>query len=251
MNHAPQRSTPQERARERLIVALDFSTGLEAHKVVALLGGKVGMFKIGSQLFCSEGPVLVRDIVGRGEKIFLDLKFHDIPNTVAAAAVAATRLRVRMFNLHAAAGRETMLRTRDAVAETATKEGLVKPHVLAVTVLTSSTESTLKETGVSSTAQEQVKRLALLAESAGMDGVVASPREVSLIRSVISREFLIVTPGVRPESAELNDQKRVATPREAMLAGSDYLVVGRPITAAADPALAAEEIIGEMALAFK
>jgi orotidine-5'-phosphate decarboxylase len=243
-----ERPSKHEEARERLIVALDVSTAQEARNIVGSLHGVVGMFKVGFQLFSAAGPEIARELVQQGERVFLDLKFHDIPTTVAAAGVEATRLGVSIFNVHAAGGREMMLRTSEAVNDVVAKERLTKPSVIAVTVLTSSNNVTLKETGIDSATDEQVKRLSLLAESAGMDGVVASPREVALVRSAVSREdFLLVTPGVRPAGSEPDDQRRIMSPREAMAAGSDYLVVGRPITAASDPVAAAQAIITDMA----
>lgn len=233
--------------KSKLIVALDVKTADEAKGLVDRLRGIVGMFKIGSQLFTATGPELVRDIVNSGERVFLDLKFHDIPNTVAAAGVEAARLGVSIFNVHAAGGTEMMRRTAGAVAECAHAEGLTKPSIIAVTVLTSANELTLAEVGWSSNAEDLVGRLSLLAEATGLDGVVASPREVSIVRgAVTSPDFLVVTPGVRPEGTDSGDQSRVTTPAEAIAAGADYLVVGRPIISAPDPTKAALRIIEEM-----
>jgi orotidine-5'-phosphate decarboxylase len=205
------------------------------------------MFKIGSQLFTAAGPALVREIVSAGERVFLDLKFHDIPNTVAAAGVDATRLGVSIFNVHASGGSEMMRRTAQTVAEFADSQRLTRPFVIAVTVLTSADARTLAEVGYSSEPAELVSRLALLAEASGMDGVVASPREIGSIRSAVKQPgFIVVTPGVRPAGSSLFDQKRVTTPREAMIAGADYIVVGRPILEASDPAQAAQQIVAEM-----
>jgi len=234
-------------AKDRLIVALDVETAREALNLFNALKDVVGMFKIGSQLFTSTGPDVVREIVRAGASIFLDLKYHDIPNTVAAAGVEATRLGVSIFNIHACGGSEMMRRTADAVTETALREGISRPHVIGVTVLTSSDGSTLAEAGFSSSAEEQVKRLARLASESGLDGVVASPHEVKLVRETVGRrDFIIVTPGVRPLGIAHNDQRRVMTPAEAVRAGADYLVVGRAILKAADPSRAAHEIIEEM-----
>lgn len=231
----------------KLIVALDVENAQKARELVSILRGIVGMFKIGSQLFTAAGPALVREIVGSGERVFLDLKFHDIPNTVAAAGVEATRLGVSIFNLHAAGGSEMMRHTTETVAECADSERLTRPLILAVTVLTSANTTTLAEVGYSADPEELVARLALLAEASGMDGVVASPREVSMIRSVVKKpDFVVVTPGVRPTGSALFDQKRVTTPREAMITGSDYIVVGRPIIEAPNPAEAAQQIIHQM-----
>jgi orotidine-5'-phosphate decarboxylase len=231
----------------KLIVALDVESAGKARELVSALRGIVGMFKIGSQLFTAAGPGLVREIVSSGERVFLDLKFHDIPNTVAAAGVEAARLGVSIFNVHAAGGSEMMRRTVDEVSNCVDVERLTRPQILAVTVLTSSNETTLAEIGFSAGAEDSVRRLALLAEAAGMNGVVASPREVRLVRAAIEKPgFIVVTPGIRPAGSAPGDQKRLMTPREAIMAGADYLVVGRPILAAPDPALAAQQIIHEM-----
>jgi orotidine-5'-phosphate decarboxylase len=235
------------KTKDRLIVALDVRTADEAQHLVDMLRGIAGMFKIGSQLFTATGPMFVRELVSSGERVFLDLKFHDIPNTVAAAGVEATRLGVTIFNVHAAGGSEMMRRTAAAVAESARAEGLKRPSIIAVTVLTSADQITLTEVGWSATPENLVGRLSLLAEAAGMDGVVASPREVGIVRSAVKAPgFIVVTPGVRPAGASLGDQSRVTTPREAITAGADYLVVGRPIIEAPEPAKAALQIIDEM-----
>ncbi len=243
----------EELARNKLIVALDVDSANYARDLVKVLRGVVGMFKVGSQLFAAAGPEIVREIVKSGSRVFLDLKFHDIPNTVLSAGIEATRLGVSIFNVHALGGKEMMQRTADAVTEVAAAEGLERPSVIAVTVLTSADAATLAETGISSDPNAQVLRLSLLAASSGMDGVVASPHEIIQVRSAIqSRGFIIVTPGVRPAETAFDDQKRVMTPAEAIRAGADYIVVGRPITRAVDPALAATRIVAEMAssLAF-
>jgi orotidine-5'-phosphate decarboxylase len=228
-------------------VALDVETASAARRLVSALRGTVGMFKIGSQLFTAAGPDLVREIIASGERVFLDLKYHDIPNTVAGAAVEATRLGVSIFNVHAAGGSEMMRRTAAAVAECAESERLHRPSIIAVTVLTSANATTLAEVGLNLEPEKWVARLALLAANCGLDGVVASPREVSLVRSVVKQPgFLVVTPGVRPEGSELFDQKRVTTPGAAIMAGADFVVVGRPILDAADPAEAARRIVADM-----
>ncbi|MEK6281182.1 MAG: orotidine-5'-phosphate decarboxylase [Acidobacteriota bacterium] len=233
--------------RNKLIVALDVANADEARRLVSILRGVVGMFKIGSQLFTATGPDLVREIVGQGERVFLDLKFHDIPNTVAAAGIQATRLGVSIFNVHAGGGREMMRRTADAVAESADVERLPRPAIIAVTVLTSANANTLREIGLTAEPADLVGRLASLAEASGLDGVVASPLEAGVVRSTVKATgFIIVTPGVRPAGAALGDQRRVTTPREAIMAGADYLVVGRPILEAPDPAQAARDIIDEI-----
>lgn len=232
---------------KKLIVALDVDTAATARELVSALRGIVGMFKIGSQLFTATGPDFIREIVNSGERVFLDLKFHDIPNTVAAAGVEATRLGVSIFNVHAVGGSEMMRRTAEAVSKCVQDEGLPRPQVIAVTVLTSSSQTTLTEVGFGSGPGDVVRHLALLAEASGMDGVVASPHEVRLVRAAVTKPgFIVVTPGVRPAGTVYGDQNRVMTPREAVSAGADYLVVGRPILAAADPARAAEQIIDEM-----
>ena len=235
-------------SQNKLIVALDVQTTREARELVELLGPEVGMFKVGSQLFTAAGPEIVRDIVRSGSRVFLDLKFHDIPNTVAAAAVEATRLGVTILNVHAGGGPEMMRRTAAAVSEAAAAEGLLRPSIIAVTVLTSADKATLNAVGVENTPEEQVIKLARLAAENGMDGLVASPLEVRAIRTAIpQRGFLIVTPGIRPAGSALDDQKRVMSPAETVLAGADYLVVGRPIIAAKDPVAAAKMIGAEIA----
>lgn len=234
-------------SKDKLIVALDVETIQRARDLVSILRNDVGMFKVGSQLFTAAGPDIVREIIRSGSRVFLDLKFHDIPNTVAAAAVEATRLGVTILNVHAAGGNEMMQRTAAAVSNTAISEDLTRPAVIAVTVLTSSDATTLEALGMTADPQELVLKLALLAAQSGMDGVVASPLEVSAIRTVVKRSgFLIVTPGVRPRGGARDDQKRVMSPAEAIAAGADYLVVGRPITAARDPGAAARLIVAEM-----
>ncbi|MGI8917494.1 MAG: orotidine-5'-phosphate decarboxylase [Pyrinomonadaceae bacterium] len=234
--------------QSKLIVALDVQTAAEARELVNLLGSEVGMFKVGSQLFTAAGPEVVREIVRSGNRVFLDLKFHDIPNTVARAAIEATRLGVTILNVHAGGGAEMMRRTADAVSEAASSEGLSRPSIIAVTVLTSTDGPGLHAVGVTKTADAQVLKLAMLAANSGMDGLVASPLEVPAIRSAVPQTgFLIVTPGIRPRGVALNDQKRVTTPAAAIRAGADYLVVGRPITAAGDPVMAARMIVAEIA----
>ncbi|HVF49303.1 MAG TPA: orotidine-5'-phosphate decarboxylase, partial [Pyrinomonadaceae bacterium] len=233
--------------KDKLIVALDVETAREAREIVATLAGQVGMFKIGSQLFTAAGPGIVREVVRAGERVFLDLKFHDIPNTVAGASREAVRLGVSLFNVHAAGGAEMMRRAATATAETAAREGTTRPRVIAVTVLTSADAATLAEVGIDASPAEQAVALARLAEASGLDGVVASPHEIAPVRASVAREdFLIVTPGVRPSSVAHDDQKRVMTPSEAVRAGANYLVVGRAILNAPDAARAVAEIIAEM-----
>ncbi|HKO63005.1 MAG TPA: orotidine-5'-phosphate decarboxylase [Pyrinomonadaceae bacterium] len=235
-----------EPAKNKLIIALDVDTVARARQLVAQLRDIAGMFKVGSQLFTAAGPDFVREIIGGGNKVFLDLKFHDIPNTVASAAIEATRLGVSIFNVHALGGSEMMERTAHAVAETASKEQLSKPAVIAVTLLTSANEATLGEIRIDAKPEELVTRLARMAARAGLDGVVASAAEASIIRSATTPDFLIVTPGVRPSGAAAADQKRIATPREAVERGADYVVVGRPILESPDPVKAATQIVEEI-----
>ncbi len=232
-------------ARDRLIVALDFPAAAEAHALVAKLGDAVSFYKVGKQLFTAEGPPIVRDLVAAGKRVFLDLKWHDIPNTVAGAVRSAANLGVTMFNVHASGG-SAMLRA----AVEAAAEFPQKPVVLAVTVLTSMDEAALRATGVNATPLEQVVRLATLAHEAGCNGVVASAREATAIRKKLGKDFVIVTPGVRLASDALNDQSRVLTPAEALAAGADYFIVGRPINAAADPVAAARAILRDAESAF-
>lgn len=233
-------------ASDRLIVALDVSDRDAALRIVEALSGLVGMFKIGSHLFTAEGPGLVREIISSGERVFLDLKFHDIPNTVGHAVEAASRLGISLVNVHAIGGGEMMRAAARAVAD----RGILwigRPAVIGVTVLTSMNHSTLNDVGVSYDVNGEVVKLAALARESGLDGVVAASQEVGLIREyVASEEFLVVTPGVRPAWADNGDQKRVATPREAVSAGADFIVVGRPIVASDDPRGAAERILEEI-----
>jgi orotidine-5'-phosphate decarboxylase len=229
----------------RILVALDVPSAAEALALADSLRGVVGGFKIGSQLFTAAGPEIVRTLVSRGDKIFLDLKFHDIPNTVAGAIQSASRLGVWMMNVHASGGRPMLEAARRAADEAATTG--VRPIVIAVTVLTSLSAADLNAVGVSSTPDGQVLRLADLAMAAGLDGVVASPRETAAIRKACGPEFVIVTPGIRGGRAQAapDDQQRTLRPAEAVAAGSSYLVVGRPITAAPDPREAATQISEE------
>jgi len=231
----------------KLIVALDVDNVHKARELFHRLRGTVGMFKIGFQLFTAAGPTLVREIVSSGERVFLDLKFHDIPSTVAAAGVLATRLGVSIFNLHSVGGSEMMQRTANSVAESAASEGLPRPLIIAVTVLTSADAGTLAEVGFNLDPGVLVADLARLADASGMDGIVASPREIGIVRSAVQRpDFIVVTPGVRPTGSALFDQRRVTTPRDAVMAGADYIVVGRPILDAPDPAQAAQRIVDEL-----
>jgi orotidine-5'-phosphate decarboxylase len=234
----------REEARNKIIFAIDVETTAQAEKWADLLAPHVGMFKVGKQLFTACGLAVVRTIRERGGEVFLDLKYHDIPNTVAMASLEAARLGVRLFNLHALGGYEMMARTVEALNREFPNS--FRSRVLAVTILTSSTADTLREVGIDLPVADMVVRLARLAQKAGIDGVVASPLEIPLIREACGRDFLIVTPGVRPAFAAADDQKRVMTPAEAVKAGADYLVIGRPISAAQDPVLAAEAIVEEI-----
>jgi orotidine-5'-phosphate decarboxylase len=236
-------------AKDKLIVALDVEDANRALELCDALRESVGMFKVGMQLFTAAGPDLVRQIVLRGGRVFLDLKYHDIPNTVARAAIEATRLGVSIFNIHAAGGTEMMKRAADAVAETAQREQLARPKLIAVTVLTSIDQLTLQQIGIAEEAKSVVARLALLAHQSGLDGVVASAQEIGSIRdTVLPSDFLIVTPGIRDHRAPSDDQRRTMTAVEAVKAGADYLVIGRPILGAPDPAAAARRIAAEIAL---
>ena len=226
-------------ASERLIVALDVPTADDALRLVDRLAGRVGFFKVGSQLFTAAGPDIVRALVARNLKVFLDLKFHDIPNTVAAAVKSAAGLGVSLLTLHGLGGRAML-----AAAARARTEGRLR--LLAVTVLTSHDEASLADVGLGGSLSESVQRLARLARDAGIDGVVASPLEAGLIREACGKGFLIVTPGVRPAGAQAGDQARLATPAGALSAGADYLVVGRPVTEADDPAAAVGAILQDM-----
>ncbi|MGB3963846.1 MAG: orotidine-5'-phosphate decarboxylase [Tepidanaerobacteraceae bacterium] len=223
----------------KVIIALDTPDEQKALELVKLLKHKVSVFKVGLELFCSEGPEIVNKINDLGCKVFLDLKFHDIPNTVAGAARAALSTGAFMFNVHASGGREMMRKVRETVDSAELPE---KPIVIAVTVLTSLDESDLNDINISKSPLEQVKTLALLTKESGLDGVVASPREITAIREVAGQDFVIVTPGVRPAWAQAGDQKRIMTPAEALDAGASYIVVGRPVTAAPNPVEAIDKL---------
>jgi len=231
---------------ERLIVALDVDTEKKALEIVDKLKNDTRFFKVGFELFSSCGPSIVAKVMGKGCEVFLDLKFHDIPNTVAKAAASITRLGAFMFNVHGLGGHEMMKKANAASLAEADKLKIAKPKIIAVTVLTSMDEDALKKVGVEAGVKKEVIRLAHLAKESGLDGVVASPEETSLIRDALGPDFLIVTPGVRPLWAAAGDQKRITTPSEAVRRGADFIVVGRPITDAPDMVEAAGKIIEEI-----
>jgi orotidine-5'-phosphate decarboxylase len=229
---------------DQLLVALDVETPDQALQLADSLRGSVGGFKIGSRLFTIAGPSIVQSLADRGDRVFLDLKFHDIPNTVATAVSAATALGVWMVNVHASGGTAMMRAAYDAAHEAAAKRNTPAPLVIAVTVLTSMNQAALRETGIVIDLMDQVLRLAELTKEAGLDGVVASPKETAALRQRLGAEFAIVTPGIRggAASSTKDDQERTMSPLEAIEAGASYLVVGRPIIAAPDPKIAAQAI---------
>jgi orotidine-5'-phosphate decarboxylase len=227
--------------RQRLIVALDVSSSAAARKIVAAVGDSAHAYKVGMQLYTAEGPAILRELVGSGRKVFLDLKYHDIPNTVSAAVREAAQLGVSMLTVHACGGGK-MLRAAVEAAQSTNPY----PLVLAVTVLTSLDDADLNTLGIRGGAVDQVLRLAALALSNGCQGVVASAQEASALREEFGRDFIIVTPGVRPAGSGADDQARIVTPAEAIDAGASYIVVGRPITDATDPAAEARAILGQL-----
>ncbi len=229
--------------KERNVLVLDVSSRAEALQLVGSLQGLTGMFKVGLQLFTAEGPALVREIIERGGKVFLDLKFHDIPNTVCHAALEAARLGVSMMTIHTAGGRKMM----EAVSKELAAFGKGRPIVVGVTVLTSLDTAGLEETGIHTPMDEQVLRMARLAETCGLDGVVCSPQEIEMIRRWVGPQFKIVTPGIRLPGQTSHDQQRTAAPAAAVAAGADYIVVGRAVTSSADPKHALEQIIQSLA----
>jgi orotidine-5'-phosphate decarboxylase len=239
--------------RSSLIVALDFDSLSSAVKFAKQVADLVGMFKIGNQLFTAAGPAAVKEVAALGAGVFLDLKFHDIPNTVAGAVLSAAAMTgVQLVNVHALGGK-AMLEAAVQAISAGVPMGADRPRLLAVTILTSMGQKAMKEVGISGAPKLRVVKLAQLAKSAGVDGVVASVQEAKAIRKVCGRDFLIVTPGVRPKdktaASEKDDQARTATPTEAIRAGADFLVVGRPILAAADPRAAAQAIVEEIGAA--
>lgn len=230
-------------------MALDVDTVAEARALADRLRGAVGGYKIGSRLFTSRGPSLVEELVSRGDRVFLDLKFHDIPNTVAGAVAAATRLGVWMITVHASGGAAMLRAAREAADREASRASRPAPLLVAITVLTSLDERSLAEVGVTRGISLQVEELAALTQSAGLDGVVASPQEVAVVRGRVGPRFAVVTPGIRGPEDAMGDQTRTLTAAQALAAGSTYLVVGRPIIAAPDPRAAAERMAADCARA--
>lgn len=223
----------------RIIVALDVSSATQALALASKLDPTLCRLKVGKELFTAEGPALLEKLMAHEFEIFLDLKFHDIPNTVAKACKVAASLGVWMINVHALGGRKMLLAAREALPEKSTK-------LIAVTLLTSMGNEDLRDIGISASPQDTVKKLALLVNDCGLDGVVCSPLETSQLRQSITNNFLLVTPGIRPSDGQLDDQQRVATPAQAIKNGSDYLVIGRPITQADDPMLALQKISNDI-----
>ncbi len=232
-------------ARRRIAVALDASERGRILELARLVGPEVGVLKVGLEAFCAHGPALVAEVAALAP-VFLDLKLHDIPNTVGGAAAAAARTGASILNVHAGGGREMMRAAGERAREAAAAAGLPAPKVIAVTVLTSLDAAALGEVGLSGSPREAALRLALLARESGLDGVVCSPGEIEAIRSACGPEFLLVVPGIRPAGSDAGDQKRIATPALAARAGADLLVIGRPITGAPDPAAAARAIAVEI-----
>lgn len=238
---------PIKKTKKKLIVALDIDDLSRAQELVKELKDSVGLFKVGHQLFTRSGPSAVAMVHEEGGRVFLDLKYHDIPNTVKNAVEAAVALNVAMLNVHASGGSAMMQAAAEAARSKAGALGINPPIVLGVTVLTSLSDADLAHVGITSSVVEEVPRLAKLAHFSGLNGVVASAQEIALIRKVCPKEFVIVTPGVRPTKAGEDDQKRTLTPSQAILAGADYVVIGRPILKASDPKTAAQKIVNDMA----
>ena len=234
-------------SNDKLIVALDFDSLHSANQTISQLGGLVAWVKIGGQLFTAAGPISIETFRNLGKKVFLDLKFHDIPNTVAGAVAAAAKTGANMINIHASGGLEMMRAANEAAASQAIALDIPRPLLLGVTILTSIDEGSFqRDFDTKRKLRDQVAYLAELSQKAGMDGVVASPLEIKTVRRVCGERFLIVTPGVRPRWAEAGDQHRITTPSEAIEAGADYIVVGRPITGADNPRKAAKNILQEI-----
>ncbi|WP_196605124.1 orotidine-5'-phosphate decarboxylase [Pectinatus haikarae] len=233
-------------ADERIIAALDVRTLAEAEKLVEKLGDSIVFYKVGMELFYAVGPEIIKYLKGKNKKIFLDLKLHDIPNTVAEGLVSLMRLGVDIFNVHASGGFTMMSRAAQRVREEADKMGINPPKLIAITVLTSMDGDDWDGLGMHMPIDEQAVRLALLSKDAGLDGVVASPHEAARIRRACGKNFMIVTPGVRPTGSTADDQSRIATPEQALKNGASQIVVGRPIYKADDPRKAAEQILAEI-----
>lgn len=233
-------------ARERIILALDTHEKDYALEIVDKFDGLVDTFKVGLELFTAAGPSMVEEIHRRGKSVFLDLKFHDIPNTMARAARQAARMGVFMFNVHASSGFKAMERVASDVVELCLKKNIQRPRMLGVTVLTSASQEELKELGIQHSLKTQVKHLAALAQRAGLDGVVASAHEIEMIRGHCGEKFLIVTPGIRPSWSPPDDQKRTMTPRQAIHLGADFIVLGRAVLAQPDPVKSLELITVEI-----
>lgn len=233
-------------AVSRVLVALDTTSVADAVDRARAMRGAVAGVKLGLEFFNANGPAGVRQVIAEGLPLFLDLKFHDIPNTVAGAVRAVTPLGPYMLNVHASGGTAMMRAALDAAVDTAATVGVRRPLVIGVTVLTSLADDDLAAVGQQGPAGDQVRRLAALAQAAGLDGVVCAPQEIEVLRKECGRDFVLVTPGIRPAGAAVGDQKRVMTPGEAVRRGADYLVIGRPITASSDPAAAARDIAAEI-----
>ena len=248
MKHAASEAGPLRDPRDRLIIALDTPSLDAAREIAGGLHGAVRWFKVGPELFTAAGPAAVEALRGSA-RVFLDLKFHDIPATVAGSVAAATRLGVDLLTVHALGGRPMLTAARDAAERAAASAGSRPPKIIAVTLLTSGDPSVMQDAGISGTPEGVALRLAKLAQAAGLQGVVASPLDAAAIRSACGPGFLIVCPGIRPAGTGQDDQRRVLAPREAIAAGADMLVVGRPVTRAPDPRRAAEEVLREIALA--
>ena len=252
MNDTHSPSAADQSIREKIFCAIDTPDLARAQALAALLPGHIGGIKLGLEFFSAHGPDGMRKVMdcAGDTDLFLDLKFHDIPNTVAAAMGAAAALVPRFINVHAGGGPAMLEAARQAAQDAASAAGIARPLVLGVTVLTSLDDADLGAMGVHTQVEDQVVRLAALAAQAGLDGVVCSAREIAALRLALGPDFILVTPGIRPASAETDDQKRVTTPADALRAGADYLVIGRPITGDPDPAAAADRIVAEAAAAL-